>query len=185
LLGHEGKLSRTQTDDGLVVTMPDLVVSESAIALKIIGRDLKPVPVAAAAAILPEKDGRFILRAAEATIHGDTPRYESSGGKDQIGYWGKADDFVSWDIKLTKPGAYAVEITYSCAAPGSEFTIEAGDQKLTGKSASTGSWATYRTDKLGTLKFDKPGIFTLAVQPKAEPKWKVIGLKAVTLTPVE
>ena len=185
LLGHDGKLLWTQTDDGLVVTMPDLIVSEDAIALKIISRDLKPVPVTAAPAIQSDKDGCFILRAAEATIHGDTPRYESSGGKDQIGYWGKADDFVSWDIKLAKPATYTVEVTYSCAAPGSEFTVEVGDQKLTGKSASTSSWAAYRTDKLGTLKFDTPGVFTLAVVPKAEPKWKVIGLKSVTLKPIE
>ncbi|MCX6908120.1 MAG: hypothetical protein NTY01_08760, partial [Verrucomicrobia bacterium] len=135
--------------------------------------------------VLPDKDGCFLLRAAEATIHGDTPRYESGGGKDQIGFWGKADDFVSWDIKLAKPATFVVEVTYSCAAPGSEFTIEVGDQKLTGKSASTGSWATYRTDKLGALKFDKAGVFTLSVLPKAEPKWRIIGLKSVTLKPTE
>lgn len=131
--------------------------------------------------ISPGADGRIVLNAVDASIHGETPRYESGGGKNQIGYWAKAEDFVSWNIKVVKPATFAVEITYSCASPGSEYTVEVGGQKLAGKSASTGSWASYRTDKLGTLEFDKPGIFTLAVKPKAEPKWRVIGLKAVTL----
>jgi hypothetical protein len=56
-----------------------------------------------------------------------------------------------------------------------------GDQKLTGTSQTTGSWASYRTDNLGSLKCGKAGIYTLAVKPKVPPKWKVIGLKAVTL----
>jgi alpha-L-fucosidase len=133
--------------------------------------------------ITPRANGRFVLPAADATIHGDTPQYEHAGTKDQIGCWAKADDFVSWNIKLTKPGRFTVELTYSCAAPGSAFTIEAGGQTLTGKSTSTGSWETYRTDSLGTIKLDQPGIITLTVKPKTEPKWRVIGLKSVTLVP--
>jgi alpha-L-fucosidase len=147
----------------------------------------QPVATVRKAAILPDADGCLILRAAEATVHGDTPRYEQGGGKDQIGFWGNAADFVSWEIKLAKPCALAVEITYSCAtgAQGSEFVIEAGGQKLTGKSSTTGSWAAYRTDKLGTLRLDKPSNYTLMVKPKSEPKWKIIGLKAVALTPLQ
>ena len=183
LLGHAGKLDWQQTDDGLVVKLPAQKPCDLAYAFKISAGDLKPVPVVYDGSIMPRADGRFVLPAAEATIHGDTPKYEHSGGKDQIGCWAKAEDFVSWNIKLTKPGTFAVEVTYSCAAPGSAFTVEVGGQTLTGKSASTGSWETYRTDNLGTLKLDKPGTFTLAVKPKSEPKWKVIGLKSVTLTP--
>ena len=33
------------------------------------------------------------------------------------------------------------------------------------------------------MKLEKLGNYTVAVKPKAEPKWKVIGLKSVTLTP--
>ena len=182
LLGYSGKLEWQQTDDGLVVKLPAQKPCELAYSLKISAGDLQPVPVVYTSSIAPDADGRIVLTADEATTHGDTPRYENGGGKDQIGYWADAKDFVSWNIKLDKPGAFAVAITYSCAAPGSEFTVEVGKQKLTGKSASTGSWATYRTDPLGVLKLDKPGTVTLAVKPKVGPKWKVIGLKSVTLT---
>ena len=89
--------------------------------------------------------------------------------------------------KPQKPGVYRVEIVYSCqaGAEGSEFTVELGNQSLAGKSKSTGDWSKFTTEKLGTLKIGKDGIYTLTVKPKAEPKWKVIGLQAVILTPVE
>ena len=187
LLGHAGKLDWQQTDEGLVVKLPAQKPCDLAYAIKISAGDLKPVPVVYESSISPGSDGRIVLPAAEAEIHGNTPKYDHGGGKDQIGSWAEAEDFVSWHLKVTKPGTFSVDVTYSCAtyAPGSAFTVEVGGQTLTGKSASTGSWATYRTDKLGTLKLDKPGNYTLAVKPKAEPKWKVIGLKSVTLTPSE
>ena len=46
---------------------------------------------------------------------------------------------------------------------------------------STGSWAGFRSDVIGTLKLSAAGTVTLIVRPGAD--WKVIGLKSVTLTP--
>jgi hypothetical protein len=137
--------------------------------------------------IRPQADGKIVLRAAEATIHGASPRYESGGGKDNLGYWQDPRDYVAWDFESQKPGVYRVEIVYSCqaGAEGSEFTVSVGDQLLTGKSRSTGDWTKFTTEKLGTLKIGKDGSHTLTVKPKAEPEWKVIGLQAVILTPVE
>ena len=117
--------------------------------MKITAGDLKPVPVVYDNAVVADADGRILLPAAKARIHGATPKYEHSGAKDQIGYWNGAADFVSWDIKVTKPGTYAVEIAYSCTAAGSAFTVEVGGQKLSGTPISTGSWAKYRTDQVG------------------------------------
>ncbi|MFI5378736.1 MAG: alpha-L-fucosidase [Tepidisphaerales bacterium] len=184
LLGHAGKLDWSQTDGGLDVNMPAQKLSDIAVALKITGENLKPVPVVADL-IGPGPDGRFVLRAADAIIHGDTPQYESGDGKDQIGYWANAGDWVSWDITLAKPGTFKVSITYSCdqGAGGSEFTVEAGSQKLAGKSKPTGSWATYTTEELGSFTLEQPGKVSVSVRPKADPKWKVIGLKSVVLTP--
>jgi alpha-L-fucosidase len=137
--------------------------------------------------IRPQADGKIVLRAAEATIHGDSPRYESDGGKDNIGYWHNPKDYVDWEFKSQKPGVYRVEIVYSCqaGAEGSEFAVAMGDQLLSGRSNSTGDWSKFTTEELGTLKLGKSGNYTLAVRPKAEPKWRVIGLQAVILTPLE
>jgi alpha-L-fucosidase len=185
LLGHSGKLDWQQTAEGLVVKLPAQKPCDLAFAFKLSAGNLQPVPVVYDNSITPDAAGRITLPADAAEIHGATPQYEHGGGKDQIGCWADAKDFVSWNFKVTKPGTFAVAITYSCDthAQGSAFTIEVGTQKLAGKSITTGSWATYRTDKLGTLTFDKPGQYTLAVKPQTNPKWRVIGLKSVILTP--
>ena len=179
------KLDWTQTDEGLVVTLPDRAVSEAALALKVVGQRPETRAGHAAAAMLPDQDGRFLLPAAEATIHGDSPRYEQGGGKDQIGYWANPQDFVAWDLQVAQARHVRRRnhLLVRRGAEGSEFTVEVGEQRLTGKSAPTGSWATYRTDVLGQLEFAKPGVYTLAVKPKAEPRWQVIGLHAVVLKP--
>ena len=75
-------------------------------------------------------------------------------------------------------------MTYSRAAPGSVFTVETGNTKLEGVSKSTGSWAAYTTEALGETTL-AAGRQTLAVKPKAEPQWKVIGLRSIELKPVE
>ena len=100
-----------------------------------------------------------MLPAADADIHGSSPQYEQGGGKDQIGFWGNPQDYVSWNFKVTKPGEFAVSVTYSCDAgrQGSQFTVEVGGQKLTGTSQATGSWATYRTDQLGHMEVRQGG----------------------------
>ena len=183
LLGHSGKLDWRQGTSGLEVTLPEKKPCAVACVLKITAGDLKPVPVVYGDALEAGANGRILLPAAKARIHGETPKYEHSGAKDQIGYWNGATDFVSWNIKVTKPGTYAVEIAYSCTTSASEFTVEVGGQKLPGTSTSTGSWSEYRTDKLGTVNFDKPGSYELSVKPIADSKWRSIGLKSVVLAP--
>jgi alpha-L-fucosidase len=184
LLGHSGALQWKQTAGGLVVTLPEQKPCEHVFVLKIAGGDLKPTPFVSQSAIVPDSAGRIVLAAATAEIHGDSPQYEQGDGKDQIGYWGNRADFVTWDFTLPRPGKYAVAVTYSCAAPGSEFTVEARTQKLVGKSHSTGSWSTYTTQSLGTMMF-AAGDHLLAVKPSTRLTWNVIGLKSVELKPAK
>jgi alpha-L-fucosidase len=186
LLGFSGDLKWSQTADGLIVTLPKEKPCEHAFAMKIIGEKLEPAPLPSSeTAVQPDSDGKILLTASEADIHGNTPQYERSGEKDQIGFWANPNDFVAWNLKAAKAGGYEVAITYSCqpGAEGSRFSVELGDQKLTGTSKPTQSWATYRTESLGKITLATPGVYTLAVKPSAE-NWRVIGLKSVTLAPV-
>ncbi|HUT93920.1 MAG TPA: alpha-L-fucosidase [Thermoguttaceae bacterium] len=184
LLGHSGELKWKQTADGLEVVLPAKRPSEHAFALKISGRQLRPMPLSPALAHY-DAQGRIVLEARDAKIHGDTPRYELDGAKDQIGFWSNPKDYVSWTFEVLRPGSYDVAVTYSCAtgSEGDEFVIESGDQELTGRSVATGSWFTYVTKNLGQLKFEKAGSCTIAVKPKSGPTWKTIGLQSVVMTP--
>jgi alpha-L-fucosidase len=60
LLGYRGKVDWKQTDTGLVVTLPAQKPSPYTCGLKISGSDLRPAPVAEAAALVqPETQGKF------------------------------------------------------------------------------------------------------------------------------
>ena len=183
LLGSTEKLHWAQRDEGLIVRLPQRKPCSHAYVLKIAGHDLKPAPLPVPPPIQAGPDGRIVLPAIKADLHGASPAYDDI--KDNIGWWGNSDDFVSWAFQVTRPGRYAVEIAYSCAdgQEGSEFVVGVGDQALAGRSTPTGSWATHQTVRLGTVLLDKAGLTTLTVKPKAPPAWKVIGLRSVTLIP--
>ncbi len=84
LLGHSGDVPWSQTADGLVVTLPEKKPCEHAFALKVIGDHLQPAPLPKTEmAIRPGKDGKILLLASEAEVHGNTPHYERDGEKDQ------------------------------------------------------------------------------------------------------
>jgi len=112
----------------------------------------EPEPVVTA-----EADGSFVLKAAEAEIHGATAQYEVSGLHDYVGEWTNPTDYVTWALRFGPQDAarrYTVEITYSCLAQyeGSEFEVELGGAKLKGTVMSTPGTNRFRTEKLGELQ---------------------------------
>ena len=64
-------------------------------------------------------DGRIVLPARNADVHGVNVRYEARPDKDTIGYWTRADDWVSWDFELARPGEFKAIILQGCGT-GSE-----------------------------------------------------------------
>jgi hypothetical protein len=83
LLGSSEPLAWSQRDDGLVVTLPKKKPCEHVYALKIRGRDLEPGPLPPPPPIEASADGQISLKAVDADIHGESPRYEQDGAKDQ------------------------------------------------------------------------------------------------------
>ncbi len=185
LLGSRSKLGWTQTADGLAVTLPAQKPGDYVYGLRIMGRGLTPVPFDDAPVVIePRANGAIVLGADAASIHGDTPQIEAKSGVNDIGYWGSASDFVSWDFDVKAPGEYAVTIDYACAADagGSGFTVETAGQSLTSVTVSTRSWDTFQSRPLGPLTLAKMGKQTLTFKPRSLPPWKGIALRSVTLT---
>jgi alpha-L-fucosidase len=182
---ERGDLLLGMDDAGnLVVTVPRRVPDpiNTVIVVEIEGeRSVAPRPAEQA------KDGSVTLGAVEAIIHGHTARYESGGGKDNIGYWTNPDDYVTWAFKVTVPGSFEVKITYACAdgVGGSEYTVAIAEQELGGTVSDTGNWTAFVTQKLGRVKIGKTGTHTLSVRPRTMPQSAVMNLKSVTLIPVE
>jgi len=160
-------------------TAPDPI--DTVVVLEIEGEPQATAPVAGQA-----KDGTIALHAAEAVPHGQNIRYEQGGGKDNIGFWTDAKDYVTWDVTVTKPGTFDVVLTYACpnGAGGSEFVVEAVDQKLEGKVEATGGWANFEKKPLGKLKLAE-GRITVAVKAKNRTGEGVMNLQSVVLKPAE
>jgi alpha-L-fucosidase len=184
LLGYNGKVDWQQTAEGLVVTLPDQKVSAYTCAVKITGADLKPVAVPqTTTTIRPDTKGSYTLGAGEAELHGDQLKQESQGGEPNIGFWDRADEWVSWKVKLDKPGTYKVTTSTASLNDDVEFIVEAGGQQLTGKAPKTSDWAEFRQAEVGQVKIEQAGEQTIKLRPKDTSTWKAINLRYVKLTP--
>jgi alpha-L-fucosidase len=105
---------------------------------------------ATAIALRPDSSGMFKLAAGDADHLGDKLKMEE-------GHHGIAEeqaDVAMWNILVPKAGTYQVEIEYGCEdnSAGSNYTISAGDEKVSGKIEATGGWKKYKTAKPGELK---------------------------------
>ena len=188
LLGHPGQLAWTQTADGLVATLPAQKPCDYVYGLRIRGRGLTPVPVGPSAPVVvePRAGGVIVLRAVDATIHGDSPVLEVKADVNDIGYWGNPQDTVSWELDVTSPGRYTATINASCApgSAGGKFTLVTPGQSLDGTLTSSGSWETFAEMPVGVLTLSQAGKQTLTFQPQSTPPWKAIALRSVTLTKI-
>ena len=132
-----------------------------------------------------DSNGSFTLLAKDATTHGTTIRYEPQPHKNTIGYWTKKEDWVSWDFKLHTPGKFTLELTQACGegSGGSDYTVTIGNQTLTDKVPDTGAFTNFVNRRIGTMKLDKPGNYTVSVKPLTKPGLAVMDLRAIKLIP--
>jgi hypothetical protein len=152
--------------------------------------DKKPADVAAKPAEAPKRiaqaaDGSVVLAAHDVTIHGAKVRYEPD--KNTIGYWTRAEDWVSWELEIKQPGQFQVELLGACGegSGNSRYVLEIGDQKLEDKVPETGSFRTFRLRKIGVVQIDRPGNYTLSIHPTSKPGLAVMDLRTVALKPVK
>src|SRR5882724_4917552 len=116
----------------------------------------------APAIIAQAEDGTIQLPARSVTIHGRTVRYEPQPHKNTIGYWTRAEDWVSWDFTLTRPGAFTVTVTQACGknSGGSEYQLAVGDQVLTDVVPETGAFTNFVERVIGTVNLPRAGSYT-------------------------
>jgi alpha-L-fucosidase len=177
-------LEVTVGEDGVKVKVPQK--APDAIA-SVVVLEIEGEPQVTASALSQAADGSISLHAADAAIHGEQAQYETGNGKDNIGYWTKKDDWVSWDFNVKTPGKFDVTVVYACDAgmSNAEYTIAIGASKVSGKAEATGGWAKFVTRKLGTIEIPGAGRATLTVKADAMPKGAVMNLQAVKLLPVK
>lgn len=131
--------------------------------------------------------GDILLHSRVAEVHGATLRYEPQPNKNTLGFWVKKEDWASWDFTVEKPGAFILEALQGCGkgSGGAEVEFAIGDQKLTMIVQDTGHFQNFVPRDLGTVKFEKAGLYTLTVKPKTKPGVAVMDLRQVTLKPAK
>lgn len=165
----------------IVVAVPERPIDpiDTVVVLEVEG------PVAAIVPVLRQSEGgTVLLHARDANCHGHNVRYEQGGGKDNIGFWTDAGDWVDWNVEIVTGGQFDVEITYACPPPGgSQYSIVVGDQRLDGKVRATGSWTQFEAEKLGQVRL-QAGRQTVQVKPKNKVGEGVMNLQSIVFKPV-
>jgi len=185
LLGHPGELAFTQTTNGLNVVLPDPKSGEMTCALKITGHDLEPVPVATEEVfVTPDSKNRLIFSADDATLHGSNLKLEEQGGKPDIGYWDKGDEWVSWSARNVKPGVYSVSMVVATPAADANCVLEIGGQHFNVTPPASGGWDKFSTVSLGKVEIKEAGKLVVSVRPANRENWRAMNLSSVRLIPV-
>lgn len=189
LAGGQELPFRQLADGSLTVSRPvKLDPLATVVALRLAG---PPVVELSTLALQPQADGRYILGAEDAEVHGDTAHVETKGKDANIGFWTNAKDSVGWTLAVPAAQAktYQAEIEYACPTDtaGTTYTVKVDSvtpQTLTGTVQGTGGWEQFQTKKIdGTLTL-AAGTATLRVIPQKMPGFAVMNLRRITLTPV-
>jgi neutral ceramidase len=132
--------------------------------------------------VKPARDGSLNLTAATATAIGPNikymPEWKAFG-------WFNAEDRSEWKVQVEKNGKYDVYLDWSVSdsEAGKPFVFEAGNRKLKGKIGKTGSWFTYRKERIGTISLTK-GVKKMVFKSNPNSaKGAVLDLRQVVLVP--
>jgi arylsulfatase A len=127
--------------------------------------------------------GAIVLRARDAKIHGTKLRYEEQPHKDTLGFWVQRDDWLEWDFESPGAGAFEVELLQACGkgSGGAEIEVTVAGQTLSAIVMETGHFQRFVPRRIGTVRLEGPGRYTLAVRAKTKPGGAVMDLRRVVL----
>ena len=182
LAARRKRLNISRNEDGVSIRVPSRAPDpiDTVVVLEIEGEpEVEDVLFARQRA-----DGSVHLYATEATIHGNTAKYES-GAKNCIGFWMNKSDRVSWDLEIKTPGTFTVEVAQACerGAGGSEYVVGVAGSSVTGTVKDTGSWNSFVKEELGTVTVPAAGRHVLSVKPVRIARSALMNLRSVVLKP--
>ena len=101
--------------------------------------------------------------------------------------WFTEMDRVEWDVELKKGAIYEVYLDWSVSddEAGKPYVFEAGNQQISGIIGKTGSWFTYRYEKLGSLKLFAGKNKLIFKAGEHSPKGALLDLRSMKLVPVK
>jgi putative membrane-bound dehydrogenase-like protein len=130
------------------------------------------------------KDGSLELKASECEIYGSNLIFEKQYGN--LGFWRSEDDRAAWSIEVVRPGKYTVWLDWACAdgVAGNTYRLQAGLNQLTGKVKGTGTWDSYRQEKIGEISLSA-GQHQVVFRSVGRIRTFLIDLRGIKLVPAE
>ena len=136
--------------------------------------------------IAPDYDGTLWLLAENSRIHGNGVGITYETPFRNIGYWGRQDEYVAWQVDVPSAREYDVHLHWAMAddTAGSAYILEGGEQPVTGNVAATGGYSKFQTRRIGRIKL-AAGKQRLILRPDGPLKTaNLMDLRGVYLTPV-
>lgn len=131
-----------------------------------------------------EVDGAIHLRAEVARAIGPEIKYMPEWKA--FGWFTEADR-VDWDVEVKDKGKFDVYLDWSVSddSAGKSFVFEAGGQRINGKVGKSGSWFTYRYEKIGRIRLSA-GSQKMVFRPGSPTeKGALLDLRSIRLVPVK
>lgn len=112
---------------------------------------------------------------------------EMVNGQENIGFWKRGTDTVSWSVNLPAAGTWSVSAEIASPEGDSEGTIAVtlGTARCAGSLQQTGGWQHYVIMPLGKLVVTKSGTQTLTIGAADPTAWIAINLRSVILRRVK
>lgn len=146
------------------------------------GLTLRPAPEGKP---IIQNDASLTLHASNSITHSVTMRYEPLPEKNCLGFWVSPKDWAEWEFRVTRPGAYQVEVSLGCGKGqgGSDIVVEAAGETLPFAVVDTGDYHVHTNQVVGVIKFSTPGSYSLAVKPVHKKSGPIMDIEKVILTP--
>ena len=183
------KLSVEKKADGsYVIDRPSrLDAISTAISLSLNG---PPTVVEPEMLLGPSQSGLFNLNAEGATLDGDEIKLQESGENANIGFWTNPNDAITWKVNVPGRDAteYQAKLEFACpeGVEGSKFRILVDDKPtgVNGTVIKTKSWNDFEIMSLDGIIRLTPGKHVIKIKVDQMPKYAVMNVKRLTLTPV-
>jgi alpha-L-fucosidase len=134
----------------------------------------------------PESDGSLVLYPTLANAQnpggGQLMQAEGDAGNENLGYWTDPKAYVTWMIRVSKPGTYTVTASVASGGGNSVIALTIGTEVIKKQVSGSGDWNDYQNITLGTIKIDNPGTTTVKLSAD-ESDWSPVNVRKITLKP--
>lgn len=134
--------------------------------------------------VVTAPDGSLRLTADEAVISGTGLTLVKRGNLMALANWQNPADTPRWKVRVDQPGNYRIEVRSASGSSGDcQFQVAAGDQRVVGTLAATGSWSSFRLTTLGVITLTTAGEQELSAGAFDPKTWRALNLAEVQLFP--